>query len=142
MPFKVIVGGQECNEPSIWKHAWYMVLYEFSTIVVVEDVILPLGQTMVDPLFVVTEQLLADAPLLHSLCTVCVWAEQLINDSAKTLWFIKLNRTIQNKLLQDIETETETFRSEQSMFYKSKADGISSDMDAIEKENKKVIQRY
>ena len=54
----------------------------------------------------------------------------------------RLRHDIQNKLLQDIETETETFRSEQSMFYKSKADGISSDMDAMEKENKKVIQRY
>ena len=54
----------------------------------------------------------------------------------------RLRQDIQNKLLQDIETETETFRSEQSMFYKSKADGISSDMDAMEKENKKVIQRY
>ena len=54
----------------------------------------------------------------------------------------RLRQDIQNKLLQDIETETETFRSEQSMFCKSKADGISSDMDAMEKENKKVIQRY
>ena len=53
----------------------------------------------------------------------------------------KLKQEAQNKLLQDIETETSNFRADQAMFHKSKMDSINNDIDAMERENKKVMHR-